>query len=43
MSLELIKSVREDQEDLAAFEERATEETLTIDELLEVLKVHSRL
>lgn len=43
MSLVIIRSVREDQEDLAAFEERQVEPTLTYEELLEALKVHSRL
>lgn len=36
-------ALREDQEDLSAFEERAAEPTLTYEELLEDLKSHGRL
>jgi plasmid stability protein len=36
-------ALREDQEDLAAFEERATEPTLTYEELLGDLKAHGKL
>ena len=36
-------SLREDQEDLNAFKQRATETTLSYEELLEDLKVHGKL
>jgi len=36
-------SLREDQEDLNAFEQRATETTLSYEELLEDLKAHGKL
>lgn len=36
-------ALAEDQEDLAAFEERSTESTLTYEELLNDLKAHGRL
>ena len=36
-------SLREDQEDLSAFEQRANEATLSYEELLEELKSHSKL
>jgi len=36
-------SLREDQEDLSAFEQRASETTLTYEELLNDLKVHGKL
>jgi hypothetical protein len=36
-------ALREDQEDLNAFEERATEPTLSYEELLENLKSHGKL
>ena len=35
--------LREDQEDLAAFEERAAEPTLSYEELLKELKAHGKL
>ena len=35
--------LREDQEDLAAFEERAAEPTITYEALLEDLKVHGKI
>lgn len=37
------ESLREDQEDLAAFEERVAEPTLTYEALLDDLKAHGRL
>ncbi|MDX9708063.1 MAG: hypothetical protein RBT64_00795 [Trichloromonas sp.] len=37
------RALREDQEDLAAFEARAAEETLSYEELLEDLKAHGKL
>jgi len=37
------QALREDQEDLAAFDERAAEPTLTYEELLADLKAHGRL
>ena len=37
------QSMREDQEDLAAFEERAHEPTLTYEELLADLKAHGKI
>ncbi len=36
-------SLREDQEDLNAFEQRSTETTLSYEELLEDLKAHGKL
>ncbi len=36
-------ALREDQEDLSAFEERAAEPTLSYEELLENLKSHGKL
>jgi len=36
-------ALREDQEDLKEFEERATEPTITYEELLEDLKFHGKL
>lgn len=36
-------ALREDQEDLAAFEERAAEPTITYEALLENLKVHGKI
>jgi Arc/MetJ-type ribon-helix-helix transcriptional regulator len=36
-------ALREDQEDLSAFEERATEPTLSYEELLNDLKSHGKL
>ena len=36
-------ALREDQQDLAAFEERAAEPSLTYEELLNDLKVHGKL
>lgn len=36
-------ALREDQEDLSAFEERANEPTLSYEELLEDLKAHGKL
>jgi plasmid stability protein len=36
-------ALREDQEDLAAFEERAVESTLSYEELLNDLKAHGKL
>ncbi len=36
-------ALREDQEDVSAFEERATEPTMTYEELLEDLKSHGKL
>ncbi len=36
-------SLREDQEDLNAFEQRATEATLSYEELLDDLKAHGKL
>jgi len=37
------QALREDQEDLAAFEERAAEQTITYEALLEDLKVHGKI
>lgn len=37
------QALREDQEDLAAFDERATEQTLSYEELLHDLKAHGKL
>lgn len=37
------RALAEDQQDLAAFEERSTEPTLTYEELLNDLKAHGRL
>jgi len=37
------QALREDQEDLAAFEERAAEPTITYEALLEELKVHGKI
>ena len=37
------RTLREDQEDLAAFEERAAEPTITYEALLEDLKVHGKI
>ena len=37
------QALREDQEDLAAFEERATEPTITYEALLEELKAHGKI
>jgi plasmid stability protein len=37
------QALREDQEDLAAFEERAAEPTITYEALLEDLKVHGKI
>nr|VFJ70901.1 MAG: hypothetical protein BECKFW1821C_GA0114237_102515 [Candidatus Kentron sp. FW] len=37
------RTLLEDQEDLAAFDERATEPTMTYEELLSDLKVHGKL
>jgi plasmid stability protein len=37
------QALREDQEDLAAFDERAAEPTLSYEELLADLKTHGRL
>jgi len=37
------QALREDQEDLAAFEERAAEPTITYEVLLEDLKVHGKI
>lgn len=37
------RALREDQEDLAAFEARVAEETLSYEELLEDLKAHGKL
>jgi plasmid stability protein len=39
----LRQSLREDQEDLAAFDERAGERTLSYEELLDDLKAHGKL
>jgi len=39
----LRQALREDQEDLAAFEERANESTLSYEELLNDLKAHGQL
>ena len=39
----LRQALREDQEDLAAFEERANEPTLSYEELLNDLKAHGQL
>ncbi|HGG61033.1 MAG TPA: CopG family transcriptional regulator [Gammaproteobacteria bacterium] len=36
-------ALREDQEDLSAFEERAAEPTLSYEELLEELRLHGKL
>ena len=36
-------ALREDQEDLAAFEERANEPTMTYEDLLEDLKAHGKI
>ena len=37
------QALREDQEDLAAFDERAAEQTLSYEELLSDLKAHGKL
>jgi len=37
------RALREDQEDLAAFEERATEPTITYEALLKSLKAHGKI
>ncbi len=37
------QALREDQEDLAAFEKRAAEPTITYEALLEDLKVHGKI
>jgi plasmid stability protein len=37
------QALREDQDDLAAFEERAAEPTITYEALLEDLKVHGKI
>lgn len=37
------QALREDQEDLAAFEERAAEPTITYEALLEDLKAHGKI
>lgn len=37
------QALQEDQEDLAAFDERATEPTMTYEELLNDLKAHGKL
>lgn len=37
------EALREDQEDLSAFEERASEPTLSYEEVLEDLKAHGRI
>ena len=37
------QALREDQEDLAAFKERAAEPTITYEALLEDLKVHGKI
>jgi len=37
------QALREDQEDLAAFEERAAEPTITYEALLKSLKVHGKI
>jgi hypothetical protein len=37
------QSLREDQEDLAAFAERVAEPTMTYEELLDDLKAHGKL
>ena len=37
------QALREDQEDLAAFEERAAEPTITYEALLEELKAHGKI
>ena len=37
------QALREDQEDLAAFEERSAEPTITYEALLEDLKVHGKI
>ena len=37
------QALREDKEDLAAFEERAAEPTITYEALLEELKVHGKI
>ena len=37
------QALREDQQDLAAFEERAAEPTITYEALLEELKVHGKI
>jgi len=37
------QALREDQEDLAAFEERATEPTITYEALLKSLKAHGKI
>lgn len=37
------RALREDQEDLAAFEERADEPVMTYEELLEDLKAHGKI
>ena len=37
------QALREDHEDLAAFEERAAEPTITYEALLEELKVHGKI
>ena len=39
----LRQALREDQEDLAAFDERAGEHTLSYEELLDDLKAHGKL
>lgn len=39
----LRQALREDQEDLAAFDERAAERTLSYEELLHDLKAHGKL
>lgn len=39
----LRQALREDQEDLAAFDERAGERTLSYEELLDDLKAHGKL
>ncbi len=39
----LRQSLREDQEDLAAFDERSGERTLSYEELLDDLKAHGKL
>ena len=36
-------TLREDQEDLAAFDERASERTITYEELLKDLKAHGKI
>lgn len=37
------QALREDQQDLAAFEERAAEPTITYEALLEELRVHGKI